>query len=364
MPTEEEVNEPSEQGDEDQEVLQPLSQALDSSTIALLSKSEIDTQIATAKKYPRQIAKLLSTAIALVTADAEAADEAIYALPRAGKIIEGPSVRFAEVMAYSWGNCRCGARVISEDEEFITAMGSFIDLEMNVAIGYEVKRRITTREGKRFNVDIIQQTANAACSIALRNAVLRGIPKALWKKVYNAARQAVAGDTKTLDARVAQMFKSFELMGVKRDQVFAKLGIKGVEDITLDHLVSLRGIFNAIRENEITAARAFAITDAQDTNLADKSKANLEEIKKKYAGAGETGPAGGGPIEVGPLRAAPQPQAVDKPVANESPKPEPVREPVPVPQAPVPEPEPAAAEPGAAPTASGPDDHGIPLKFE
>jgi hypothetical protein len=360
MPTEEEVNEPSEQGDEDQEVLQPLSQALDSSTIALLSKSEIDTQIATAKKYPRQIAKLLSTAIALVTADAEAADEAIYALPRAGKIIEGPSVRFAEVMAYSWGNCRCGARVISEDEEFITAMGSFIDLEMNVAIGYEVKRRITTRDGKRFNTDIIQQTANAACSIALRNAVLRGIPKALWKKVYNAARQAVAGDTKTLDARVAQMFKSFELMGVKRDQVFAKLGIKGVEDITLDHLVSLRGIFNAIRENEITAARAFAITDAQDTNLADKTKANLEEIKKKYAEGGQAG----GPIEVGPLRAAPQPQPAEKPVANESPKPEPVREPVPVPQAPVPEPEPAAAEPGAAPTASGPDDHGIPLKFE
>jgi hypothetical protein len=255
-------------------------------------------------------------------------------------------------MAYSWGNCRCGARVISEDEEFITAMGSFIDLEMNVAIGYEVKRRITTKDGKRFNTDIIQQTANAACSIALRNAVLRGIPKALWKKVYNAARQAVAGDTKTLDARVAQMFKSFELMGVKREQIFAKLDIKGVEDITLDHLVSLRGIFNAVRENEITAARAFAITDTQDQNLADKSKANLEEIKKKYAGAGETGP-----IEVGPLRAAPQPQPA---AANESPKPVPQ---APVPE-PTPEPEPAAAEPEAAPTASGPDDHGIPLKFE
>jgi hypothetical protein len=273
-----------EREDEQQEteILAPA-QVFDSQTLAVLQKSEIDQQIATAKKYPRQITKLLSSASALVTADAETADECIYALPRGGKVIEGPSIRFAEMMIYAWGNCRCGARVIGEDDEFVTALGSFFDLEANVAVAYEVKRRITDKKGNRYNSDMVGVTSNAACSIALRNAILRGIPKPIWRKVYTQARMAVAGDLKTLDTRRASMLKSFELMGAKRDAIFLKLGVQGIEDITLDHLVSLRGIFNAVREHEISVDKAFAPEPTEDTNLANKSKQNLEKIKEKYA---------------------------------------------------------------------------------
>src|SRR5262249_39819601 len=123
-----------------------------------------------------------------------------------------------------------------------------------------------------------------ACSIALRNAILRGIPKPFWRKVYNEARRAIAGDIKTIDARRTAMVKAFELMGAKREMIFAKLNVKGVDDITADHLVTLRGIFNAIRDNEITAEKASAPepTETQDNALAAKSKKNLEAIKEKY----------------------------------------------------------------------------------
>jgi hypothetical protein len=287
----------------EQEVLAPAV-AFDSQTLATLQKSEIDQQIVTAKKFPRALTKLLATAAQLATQDPETADECIYALPRGGKTIEGPSVRFAEIMAYSWGNCRCGARVISEDEEFVTAMGSFFDMEQNVHIGYEVKRRITNSKGVRYNSDMIGTTSNAACSIALRNAILRGIPKAIWRKVYVQARQAVAGDIKTLVERRATMLKQFQLLGAQPAQVFALLEVKGIEDITLDHLVTLRGVFNAIREGDTTVERAFAPKETQDTRLADKSKANLEEIKQRYTN--EKGEA----IEIGPLRSAPKPPTV------------------------------------------------------
>lgn len=270
---------------EEQEILAPPQQMFDSKTLAILQKSEIDQQISTAKKYPRQITKVLSTATALVTADPDTADEMIYALPRGGKLIEGPSVRFAEAMAHSYGNCRCGARVLSEDEETVTAQGMFFDLETNVAITIEVRRRIVDKKGNRFNTDVIQQTANAACSIGMRNAILRAIPKPLWKKPYAAARMAVAGDIKTLDTRRVAMLKAFELMGVKREAIFKKLEVKGVDDISLDHLVTLRGIYNAVREHEISADKAFAPEPAntEDTALANKSKKNLEAIKEKYA---------------------------------------------------------------------------------
>jgi len=269
--------------DTEQELLAPQAQTIDSATLALLNKSEIDQQITTAKKYPRAITKFLATATQLATQDPETADECIYALPRGGKTIEGPSVRFAEIMAYSWGNCRCGARVIGEDEEFVTAMGSFFDMEQNVHIGFEVKRRITNSKGQRYNSDMVSTTSNAACSIALRNSILRGIPKAIWRKVYLQARQAVAGDIKTLVERRASALKQFQLMGAQPDQVFTLLDVKGIEDITLDHLVTLRGVFNAIREGDTTVERAFAPKDTQDIRLASKSKDNLEEIKARYA---------------------------------------------------------------------------------
>jgi hypothetical protein len=301
------IEHPSTEPDEQQEteVLAPA-QVFDSKTLALLQKGEIDMQIATAKQYPRPMTKVMQTAMQLVTQDAETAEECIYALPRAGKIIEGPSVRFAEVLAHAYGNNRCGARPIGEDQEFVTAMGTFFDLENNVAVAYEVKRRITDRSGNRFNSDMITVTANAACSIALRNAVLRGIPKPLWKKLYAAARSVVAGDLKTLDVRRTAMLKTFQLVGVKPEQIYAKLEVKGLEEITLEHLTALRGLLNAIRENEISPDRAFTPEAHPDTKLAEKSKSNLDQIKKKYEKPVEAPTEKSGAAEVATKEAAPE----------------------------------------------------------
>lgn len=272
----------TEEQETEQEILAPQAQTVDSMTLSLLQKGEIDQQIATAKKYPRLLTKFLNTATALATSDSETADECVYALPRDGKTIEGPSARFAEIILYSWTNARAGARVIDEDEEFVTAMGSFFDMEQNIHIGYEVKRRITNKQGKRYNSDMIATTANAACSIALRNAILKGIPKAMWRKIYAKVRATIAGDVRTLESTRQQAMKQFALMGAKPDQIFALLDIKGIDDITLDHLVTLRGLYNAIREGETTVERAFAPKETEDSNLATKTAQNLEDIKEKY----------------------------------------------------------------------------------
>jgi|SRR5215467_300083 len=278
----EEVLEHEGEDGKETEVLGPLALA-DSGVLGILQKSEIDLQIATAKRYPRHITRLLNTAGTLATVDSETADSCIYALPRGGKVIEGPSVRFAEIMAYAWGNNRCGARVIDEGEEFVTAMGTYFDLETNFQVAFEVKRRIVNSKGVRYNADMIGTTSNAACAIALRNAILRGIPRAIWNKVYLQARRAVAGDIKTLDSRRLAAMKQFELMGVKREAIFAKLEVKGLEDISLDHMVVLIGIFNAIRAGDMTPEQAFAPEPKPDEALATKSKGNLESIKQRYA---------------------------------------------------------------------------------
>ena len=232
---------------------------IDSSTVAMLNKSEIDMQISTAKKYPRSIKSFRNEAMQMVTLNESVADSCIYAIPRGGETIEGPSARFAEVIASAWGNCRAGARVVSDSGEFITAQGVFHDLERNVSITYEVQRRITYKNGTRFAADMIGVTGNAASSIALRNAILRGVPKAFWDDMYQAARSTVMGDFKTLANRRSAAIKAFISLGVTEQQVLDKLGASGVEDINLEHLVTLRGMITAIKDGDTTPEQAFAV---------------------------------------------------------------------------------------------------------
>lgn len=235
-----------------------VTQAQDAGQLDVLQRAEIDQQIATARKYPRSIKRFRDEAMAMVTLSESVAESCIYALPRDKKVIEGPSARFAEVILSAWGNNRAGARVVDDRGDFIVAQGVFHDLERNVAITYEVQRRITNKEGRRFNADMIGVTANAACSIAIRNAILKGIPKAFWEDMYNEARKVIMGDIKTLANRRASAVEAFQRYGVSAAQICAKLEAQGVEDIGLDHLVTLRGILTAIKEGDTTAEETFA----------------------------------------------------------------------------------------------------------
>lgn len=233
----------------------------ESGTVALLNKSEIDQQIATAHRYPRSIKRFRDEALQMVTLTENIAQECIYALPRDGKVIEGPSARFAEVVACAWGNARAGARVVNDQGDFVTAQGVFHDLERNVAITYEVQRRIVDKHGKRYKPDMIGVTANAACSVALRNAILKGVPKAFWADMYAAARKCAAGDIKTLANKRADAIKAFQIYGVNEAQILDVLQKDGIQDIGLDDLVALHGILTAIKEGETTPEQAFGQTE-------------------------------------------------------------------------------------------------------
>lgn len=242
-----------------------------SSMVSLLNRSEIDQQIATAHRFPRSIKRFRDEAMQMVTLNESVAGQCIYALPRDGKTIEGPSARFAEVIASAWGNSRAGARVVDDRGDFVTAQGVFHDLERNVAITYEVQRRIVDKYGKRYKPDMIGVTANAACSIALRNAILKGVPKAFWDDMYTEARKVVMGDVKTLANRRADAVALFQRFGVTVEQLCAKLEVAGVEDISLEHLVTLRGLVTAIKEGDTTVEEAFG--------AATPKQPALEEVK-------------------------------------------------------------------------------------
>lgn len=229
----------------------------DASALTSITRGELLTKIEIAHKYPRNLTTFKRRALEMVTFDAYVAADCNYALPRDGKTIMGPTARFGEIMVCAWKNCQAGARVVSEGEEFITAQGAFMDLENNTSILFEVQRRIVDSRGKRYKPDMIGVTGNAASSIALRNAILKGIPKAFWNPMYQAALQVIKGDTKTLSERRQEAIKLFGTFGVTPDMIFQLIGVTGIADINIDHMVVLGGLLTALREGDTTVEQAF-----------------------------------------------------------------------------------------------------------
>ncbi len=229
------------------------------SVLGELIKAETDVQIATAKAWPRDLKTFVSRATDMVTMSEDIAGECLYSLKRSGKTIEGPSVRFAEFITSAWGNCRCGARVVGEDERFVTAQGVFSDLEANVIVTMEIRRRITDSKGNRYNDDMIGVTANAACAIAVRNVTLKGIPKGFWAPIFDKARQTAIGDAKLLSTKRQQLVSYFSKMGVDASMIETYLQVPSVEMITLDNIATLRGLATRIKDGDVTIDEAFRI---------------------------------------------------------------------------------------------------------
>lgn len=256
-------------------------QQLQTPALEAISKAEIDKQIATAHAYPRSIEKFKSKCMATLKAYPEIAKECFYILPRAGKQIEGPSVRLAELVALNYQNLRVGSRVTDESREFIMAQGICHDLENNVAVSFEVRRRITDRDGVRYNTDMIGVTGNAAAAIARRNAVFGVIPKMLWNPLYEEARNLARGSAKSRRAEVEAALVGFERLKVKREIVFEYLGVSDADKITGDQLVTLIGIGNAIKNGETSPEEAFGKPEEAHNGPRRKSESAKEGSSKE-----------------------------------------------------------------------------------
>lgn len=254
-----------------------------------LNRSEVDIQIATAKQYPRDLQATLNKIATYATMDKETAEDCFYVLRRKGaggqdSIIEGLSVRMAEIIAGAWGNLRVATRIIGNDGKMITAQAVCHDLETNLAVSKEVKRRITDRNGRTYSEDMQVVTGNAAASIAFRNAVLAVIPKAVTKKVINDVRRVALGQSIDLEQSRQNLISYFNKIGVTQAQLFYYLDIKAVEEIDKQMVFELRATANAIKEGTTTVDETF-VKPYQQHLLQQEATKKAETAKDKAAAA-------------------------------------------------------------------------------
>nr|UWI14121.1 MAG: hypothetical protein [Bacteriophage sp.] len=224
--------------------------------IDAVERANVDSQVATAKQYPRDLARSVNNSIAMATMDYATAQSCGYALPRGGKPITGPSVHLAKLIVSNWGNMRAEAKVVQITDKQVISRGTCWDLENNVATAFEVRRSIVGKNGKRFTDDMITVTGNAANSIAYRNAVFSVIPKAITDKVYQAAQHFITGDLSDEEKLVARRKKCIDFFkdeyGINEKEVVMLCGKQTVNQIKADQIALLLGITQSLKDGDTT----------------------------------------------------------------------------------------------------------------
>lgn len=271
-----------------------LEGVITSSAMEAITRSELDVQIVTARRFPRSLAHFKARALTMIRLDVETAQSCFYVLPRRQRqadgtfkrvTIDGPGVRLAEIAQVAYGNIRAGARIVAETDREVVAQGFCHDLETNTAVVMEVQRRIVDGNGRRYSDDMITMTKNAACSIARRNAVFAVIPRAFINPLLEAAKKVAAGDAKTLSEGRQRALAAFAEMGVSAAAICDKLERRGVEDLDLEDLTLLSGLLTAIRERETTVEAEFPPPPGTEDTPGSRTAAVAETLARRRRAA-------------------------------------------------------------------------------
>lgn len=252
-----------------------------------IAQIEIDTQIATARLYPRDVKKIIQSVKDLCTINDEIAASCFYAKPvgqnkidknrkkiiinqssdqlESEKIVVGESIHFAKVIASEWEHLKIRTFIKEENEKAVIAVCQIHDQQKNTAYESEVHRSIVTRTGKQSQAQI-EVTKMAAQAIAFRNAVLSVIPKAYFIDTLEYIKKFSIGlGEKTKESQENAFIEAknkaiayFTKQGISVEKICNALSISNIDEITSDHLISLRGFVTAIKDKTETLETIFS----------------------------------------------------------------------------------------------------------
>lgn len=228
---------------------------------AAQERAAIDSQIATAKRYPRQLQRVKENSIAIVIMDKDTAESCRYAKPVSGKNVTGPSVHLARIICQQYGNIRVQQRIKMIDQKTIVAEAIAFDLETNYAVSVEARRSIIAKTGMRFSDSMIETSAMAILAIAERNAILKVIPKAIIDTVYKAAFDFANGDLSNEQKIISARKKAIDFFAEKyeatEEDILKVLGLRSIGQIGAEQIADLRGYMQALKDGELTADELF-----------------------------------------------------------------------------------------------------------
>jgi len=247
----------------------------------------LDVQVLTAQKLGRTMRQFAADLESWACATPEIAQECTYLIKKGGTKIIGPSIRFAELMMVAWRHLVIDTFIEREARDHIVVGCMARDLFRNTAVRARVRRNILKKDGKtRYTQDVIQSTVQAAASVAMRNAIIRLVPKALWLPVWLRTRDVAQGrgaDGKPVIPFRERAFEFLTSFGATEDQVLTYLEKPSRLDLDADDIVELQNKARSIRAGEVDVDAAFPPPDRDDRHGVATAEAVADRIKTKQA---------------------------------------------------------------------------------
>ena len=246
---------------------------------------EVQGAIFMARQFPRN-EELARKKILQTGKNLKFAESAIYAYPRGGSMIMGPSIRAAETMAKYWGNISYGSKILSQNmnENNSEIMTYCWDLETNVRAERVFKSAHIreTKSGNKVltsNRDIYEKEANDSAR-RLRACILGIIPKEIIEELMDTCEETLVGKSdKTLQERIEEMVKKFEEIGITKEMIVKRMGVQ-LDKLVAKNVVSLGYIYNSIKENFAPASQFF--------DIPSEAQKQLNEAQKNFKNAGKS----------------------------------------------------------------------------
>ena len=166
-------------------------------------------------------------------------------------------------------------------------------METNYAVCVEARRSIIDRNGHRYSDSVIETNAMAILAIAERNAILKVVPKAVIDKVYKEAFNCAFGDLSDAAKLLKERDRIFNVFknehGMKEEDVVKCLGLKTKGAIKSEHIATLHGYLQALKDKELTVEDLLKKGTPEKKDINEKKK-DLKN-KKEATGAQPQNPA-------------------------------------------------------------------------
>lgn len=214
------------------------------------------------------------------------AEHAMYAFPRGGSLVTGPSIRLAEVLAQCWGNLDCGVREISQGNGVSVAEAYAIDLQTNTRVTkiFHVPHVRDTKKGRVKLTDardIYEMVANQG-SRRLRACIIGIMPGDVVEAAVAQVKKTMETGELPLSERIRTMIDKFKELGVTVEHLEKRLGHK-LDATIAQEIVTFTGIYKSIKDGFSSREDFFDIAGGSTDADADIESLLAEKSKKKDA---------------------------------------------------------------------------------
>lgn len=226
------------------------------------------------------------------------AEQASYAYPRGGKMVTGPSIRLAEVIAGYWGNITYGLRELNRRAGISEVEAFAWDLETNTRVTrqFQVKHiRDKSEGGKELTGerDIYELVASMG-QRRVRACILEVVPGDIVEGAEEECKNTLqGGGGELIEDRIRKAVLAFGAFGVTKAMIEARLRHK-IEATLPAELVQLQQIYRSLKDGMAKREEFFSL-DIPATDGSHEAEGSRKTKKARPATKDTTTGADHGP---------------------------------------------------------------------